>query len=211
MHRLSSLIFLALGTMAPLNAQTHLANTFPPPLTLSYSISTSRLPIAEVTDVLNFDQQSFRIQSEGRGAGLFALISRARITRNSEGEVRPEGLRPTRYSESRGNNERSLGARFDWPKQKLILSRDQEQEEVELPAGSLDRLSFPYSFAFLPKPPPQWKLAVTDGRYLTPYEFKLVGEEVISTPLGEFPAMVVCSSMALPPINRPPPPAHREA
>jgi hypothetical protein len=161
------------------------------PVTISYSISRSGFDLAEVTDTISFDAHRFDIKSSGRGAGLLALIPKAQIARSSEGEIDASGLRPVHYREQRGNTqERTLAADFDWQSRRLTLNDSGgTQQQVDLPTGSLDRLSFPYSFSFLPQPPERWRLSVADGRHLTAYEFKLVGREKIATPLGTLPAL----------------------
>lgn len=159
------------------------------PVTVSYNLMRSGITLAELTDTLSFDNQHFAIKSNGKGIGLLSLIPNAQIARSSEGDVEPFGLRPTHYREERGNKDRSLGADFDWAARRLTLSDNKEHEQIELPPGSLDRLSFPYSFAFLPKPPERLRLAMTDGRHLSTYEFKLIGRETITTPLGTQPAL----------------------
>jgi hypothetical protein len=177
--------YLLLAGFAWLACAAALAAPPASPVTLTYSLSRNGLTLADVTDTLAFGDRRFEIKSNGRGAGLLALISRVQMNRSSDGEILAGGLRPLHYRESRGNNERLLGADFDWSTQLLDLSDNGQHEHVELPAGSLDRLSFPYSFSFLPKTPARWRLAMTDGRRLTDYQFRLVGKETIDTPIGE--------------------------
>jgi hypothetical protein len=159
------------------------------PVTLTYNVSRGGLMLAEVTDTVTFEGKRFEIKSSGRGAGLLALMPKAEVSRTSEGEINGAGLRPLHYREERGNKERTLGADFDWQTRKLTLLDNGQREALDLPPGSLDRLSFPYSFAFLPKPPDRVRIAMTDGRHLSDYEFKLVGQETVATPLGKFPAL----------------------
>src|SRR5690348_6579200 len=76
------------------------------PVTVSYSLSRSGVQLAELTDTINFNGERFEIKSNGRGAGLLALIPRVQLARSSEGEIGEDGLRPVRYHEERGNKER---------------------------------------------------------------------------------------------------------
>lgn len=156
---------------------------------VTYALSRGGFQLAEMTDTIRFDGHRFEIRSNGRGTGVLALIPRAQIVRSSEGELVAAGLLPARYREQRGEKERTLGADFDWQTKRLTLSDNDQHEQIDLPAGSLDRLTFPYSFAFQSRTPDHVRLAMTDGRHLSAYEFKLVGKETITTPLGNVPAL----------------------
>lgn len=161
----------------------------PHSLALTYSVKVDNLRLAEMVDTVNLNGQRYNIESDGYGAGWLALIPRAKIKRKSEGEITDAGLKPSRYEEVRGFRERSLAAQFDWQNRKLTLRNGESSEQIELPHGTLDRLCFPYGFAFLPKPPARWKVHIADGRHLTVYEFTLVGEKTIDTPLGPLAAL----------------------
>jgi hypothetical protein len=159
--------------------------------TLVYEFSRSGLKLAEMTDTLKVEGPRYELTSNATGVGVVALLARGQsIRRESRGAIGPTGLVPQSFTEQRGDNYK-LTAEFDWPAHEVVMTNAQgERSRDPIPANAQDRLSFPYQIAFAHgTPPPEFSVAVADGRHVTRYAFRLVGTETVSTGLGELKAL----------------------
>jgi hypothetical protein len=160
----------------------------PHKVSLTYDLSYNGVVAAELTEVLEHDGKSFSLNSEGRGKGIGALLYRGAAKRSCRGEVTSTGLRPLEYREQRGDKPAAV-ARFDWIKKTLTQEHEGRSETTSIVPPLQDRLSFLYDFAF--QHSPEWKpgmeikIAVTDGRGLTQFQYIVAGSEMLKTPAGE--------------------------
>jgi hypothetical protein len=167
----------------------------PERLALSYSLLRGTLEIARVEESFERTGNRYHLLSEARPVGVAALLARGQgWRRESRGTVSADGLRPDLFTDQRGSNP-ILRARFDWKTGLIRFDRPLAAADAEppagdgeaLPAGTTDRLSFPYSLAqraALPAEP--WDATMTDGRRVSRYRFSVPGRETLRTPAGSF-------------------------
>jgi hypothetical protein len=141
--------------------------------------------MVEVSETLEQDGKSYRINSSAKGKGVLALTNRGSIKRSSQGAIGPRGLKPSEFRDERSGRPASV-ARFDWAGKQLVLENDGKPESRPLPDNAQDRLSFAYNFAFSPPPQKQTSVAIVDGKSISEYQYTVAGEEKITTPAGEF-------------------------
>jgi uncharacterized protein DUF3108 len=147
-----------------------------------YELSYNGFVMADEQQTLEHDGKSYRIVSEGRGRGLFAL--RGTVTRSSAGAIAPEGLRPTEFRDQRGD--RVATARLDWTNRTLTQERQGAKETEPLPENASDRLSFQWTFAFAPPKTAAVEAMVVDGRGApVRYLYSVAGKETLKTALGD--------------------------
>ena len=159
--------------------------------TLVYEFSRNGLALAEMTDTLRVHGAEYELTSNAQGVGIVAVLARGQsLRRESRGAIGATGLLPRIFSEQRGAEYR-LNAEFDWAAREVVLTNAQGEKSREpVVPNAQDRLSFPYQLAFVPgSPPAEFTVQVADGRFLTPYTFRLVGTETIRTGLGEVKAL----------------------
>jgi Protein of unknown function (DUF3108) len=155
----------------------------PKRVALEYEMSRNGMVIAVLKETLEHDGASYRIVSEGRGKGIFALLARGSIVRTSEGAIAADGLRPREYQDRRGNNTSS--AKFDWSGRTLVQEKNGKSETQPLPEHAQDRLSFLWGFAFALPGKASFDAMVADGRGApVRYRYAVAGNEVLKTPLG---------------------------
>ena len=112
--------------------------------------------------------------------GLASLFISGRITQASEGSVNAGGLQPDQYTENKGER-RQEPARFLWPENQLILSGN--RGSVALLPQAQDLLSFPFQLAVTARENEgEFSMAVSNGRKLQRYRFRVVGEERLNLP-----------------------------
>lgn len=151
-----------------------------------YEATRNGQPFATVTETYRVDNGRYRIESVTRGSGIYALFGERRLT--SEGEVTPQGLKPSHFELHQGDNEKkALYADFDWAAGKLTMKVKGKLETVPLPAGAQDLSSFMYQFLFKQPTGSEFVLPVTTGKRLKQYHYNVVGRDVpLQTAAGNF-------------------------
>ncbi len=139
---------------------------------IAYEVARNGTAVAEVSERLEHDGRSYRLQEIWRGKGIYAL--RGEATRSSRGAVVADGLRPVAFEDKRTGRE-PLQVQFDAAPKSPTLQRQ-------------DRLSFVWTFAFAP-PREAVNVSVADGKRVAGYLYQVAGRERIRTPAGEFDAL----------------------
>lgn len=186
----------ALATETNQIAEGDNATGLPARIHISYTVKTG-IGHGELNETVDINQESdthtFQITSNAQATGVFKIINPGNIIRSSQGIVTEKGLKPTRYSDQRTNNNSSL-ALFDWEKGILTLKHGDEEKQTPLQTDTLDRLSLSYHFIFDQTHALQagnlLDIYVTDGRSLQLMQFMISSEE-LNTPLGELNTIVL--------------------
>jgi len=178
-----------LGIVLALALSAGIAAAVPPDrVVLHYDVSQNGTAMVEVTEKLEHDAHSYRIDSEWQGKGLFALLARGKARRSSQGTIGQRGLQPAEFRDQRGDDPAGV-ARFDWGRKILTRERDGSVETDPLPEGTQDRLSFVYGMAFFPPGRGEISAPVADARGMSRHRYAVAGREVLKTPAGEFEAL----------------------
>ncbi|NNM82481.1 MAG: DUF3108 domain-containing protein [Burkholderiales bacterium] len=127
------------------------------------------------------DDGHYEITNQVEATGIFSLFVKGAIEQVSEGQVTGEGLRPDRYTVTRGGPENRQTARFDWKEGKLTLDSGSSEKTVALEPGTQDQLSFLYQFAYTPPKEGVFTFIATDARKIDTYEYRILGEETLRT------------------------------
>ncbi len=172
----------------PIFLSAALAAQAAPPqrLEIAYEIARGGSVVAEVSDRLEHDGRSYRLSETWKGRGIHGLRGEAK--RSSRGSIAADGLRPLEFEDQRSGRD-TARARFDWGAKALTLQHKGTQETRPLAAGTHDRLSFLYGFAFNPPGAQAATYNVADGKGVTSYVYQPAGRERLKTPAGEFDAL----------------------
>lgn len=183
--------FLAIALFLGLNFSV-LADGLPTRVDISYSIRSGAME-GEANDTLEIrqenDTRSYAISSAIRAIGLLALVQSGNILRDSVGSITKQGLQPGRFSDQRRDKLPRI-AIFDWEKNLLTINNRGNEQQAPLPAGTQDRLSLLYSFAFSSPPNGVVDVHETDGRSLRLIRY-VVDKETLDTPLGKLDTIVL--------------------
>lgn len=164
-----------------------LAQAAPQQIQASYKLIKNGQQVGVVTERFQQAENRYTLESETSATGVFALFAKGKIRLSSRGEVTADGLRPLHFEHHRGADPAKLiTADFDWSKRSATHRFDGETETAALTPGAQDRLSLLYQFMFKPPRKGEIRLAMTTGRKLNLYRYRLVGEEKITTPAGSF-------------------------
>ena len=182
MRSLASLILLAASVCAWAAA--------PSRIEAEYQLTSRGLPIGRMTETYVRTGDNYEIHSVSRSEGVLKLVFDERITLQSTGRVRAEGLQPLRFEERRTREpRRDVEASFDWERGVMSSRFRGEVSRHALPPATQDRISMMYQYQFM-----QVKggrggnltLSMSNGRKIELYTYRLVDEPRIGTPAGEF-------------------------
>lgn len=133
---------------------------------------------------------SYAITSVAQATGIFTLFKSGRYVQTSQGKITAQGLQPSLFWIQRGQAvDTTESARFDWEAHTLTYGSYQDARTVPLPTGAQDLLSFAYQFAFAAPLQGDLHLYITNGRKLDSYDYRVVGQETVQTPMGPLQAL----------------------
>lgn len=145
------------------------------------------LLLGKTTHIWHVIDNQYLLTSTTEATGLFALFYSGRYIMTSRGELTPAGLKPISFWIQRGqSNEHTEYANFDWGTKTLQYGKSDDLHYAPLADGTQDQLSAMYQLALTAPHTGRVKIALTTGRKLNQYEYQVVGEEIIDTPLGKF-------------------------
>jgi hypothetical protein len=177
-----SLIALLLCCIAPV---LHAAS--PARIDASYDITTRGIKIAEVTEKFTRTGNHYRIESFTKPVGLLAVFKPDTLSIVSEGDITTQGLRPQSFVYKRSLEvSKSTEAKFDWDKSSLMLSDNEGQRFVPLPANAQDRMSALYQFHFVPllHELKELTMPITDGRRIRSRQYLISPSQMLTIPMG---------------------------
>lgn len=148
---------------------------------------TSAAGKASIDYAVTPDQQ-YTLTWTVEGRGLLKLLY-PKLVQESRGAVGPRGLKPAYYRYAFGSRaDKAYEARFDWETRLLTLKTGKGEQSHDLPANTLDILSFMYQFMFVP-PLQEMHVALTNGKRLGEYDYAFEGEEPLQ--LGELTVQTI--------------------
>lgn len=160
---------------------------FPSQLKLVYTVYRGEqgIPVGRTTHSWHVTNQQYLLTSSTEATGLFSLFFGGRYILISDGELSANGLKPISFWIQRGQSgERTEYAEFDWAAKSLQFGKHHERHNVSLSQDTQDQLSVFYHLALTAPHSGRFKLALTTGRKFNQYEYQVIGEEALETPLG---------------------------
>jgi hypothetical protein len=172
-----------------LAAATMATAAIPTQITADYSLINHGVEIGRVSESFRRKNDIYTIESVTRSEGLLKLVLDDRITLESTGRIVETGLQPMRFGQRRAkDSSRDIVATFDWDNGVMHSHFRGKDTDVPLPKETQDRISMMYQFMNLaaPKTGGDVVLAMSNGRKVEHYTYRLVDEPRIKTPAGEF-------------------------
>lgn len=181
----TALLLLAGALAAQAAAQVKSA---PREIVSEYRVTQSGITIGRVSETFLRTGDLYAITSVTRSEGPLKLLMDETITLESSGRVEDGGLVPLAFGQRRaGRPERDLKASFDWDRHVMRSTYRGERIEAALPDRTQDRLSLMYQFMnFGADAAQRIQVSMSNGRKVELYTYRLVGEEKLATPAGEF-------------------------
>jgi hypothetical protein len=145
------------------------------------TLGTGGFVIGESIQELRHDDASYEMRSSAATTGLAGFFKPVRVVNVSQGEVIGGNLRPREFRIERGTGNAD-SAVFDWQAARVALSNGRD---FPLEPGAQDMLSMFGQLALILGEATVVSLPVVTGKKVERYEFTVLGEERIMTPLGE--------------------------
>jgi hypothetical protein len=156
---------------------------------IEYELRRNGTAIAEVHERLERSQNTYELTETWKGVGLYRLLGKA--TRVSRGTIAPDGLRPVEFLDERTGRP-TARAWFDWKEGTMTSQYRGDRRTRKLPPNAQDRLSFLLALAFVPEGANPIRFSIADGKGgLSRHEYRVVGEEKLQIPAGDFDAVKV--------------------
>lgn len=162
--------------------------SFPSRLTLRYTAYAGEggFLAGHTVHQWRVERNQYLITSVTEAVGLAALFLRGEYRQTSRGEIGATGLVPMEFWVQRGQEgRRTEGAEFDWTNHRLNYGKSNDKREISLAPGAQDQLSVFYQLALTAPFTESVQLLLTNGRKVYLYEYRVLGDETIDTPLGK--------------------------
>lgn len=158
----------------------------PKAIKASYGGYMNGMAIGVITEQFEVNGAAYRIVSDTRPMGLATFVQRQPLKFASTGELTRHGLKPTHFEARRSASENpQVVAEFDWAQGTLVLKHNGKIESLPVVSGTQDRLSIMYQFMFMPLEKARFiDFAMTNGRKLDRYRYRVTPDVEIDTPLG---------------------------
>ncbi|MFM9913082.1 MAG: DUF3108 domain-containing protein [Methylophilaceae bacterium] len=164
MNKFLGLLFLCLSGVA-LAAPTK--------ITVVYDVTRKGQPFATVNETFTQNGKNYRIESITSGIGVYALLGKRKLT--SEGEISANGLVPKHFEQQQGEK-KGASADFDWAGNTLTMTNKGKTSTAPLENGTQDLASYAYQFMFHPPSGEEITQAVTSGKKLRTYKYKITSQ-----------------------------------
>jgi hypothetical protein len=180
------------------------ASAAPSEIKAEYQLTNNGIVIGRVQESFSRkDDDTYSISSVSRSEGILKLVYDETITLQSSGRVVDKGLQPLRFEERRTrDSKRDVEATFDWERGQLESRFRGETTTLPLPRETQDRISMMYQFMHLKPRTGSFVFAMSNGRKVERYMYRLVDEVRIATPLGEFDTFHLARVIDTPKDNR---------
>lgn len=163
------------------------ALAIPEHIRAEYEITNLGITVGRVEETFERKGDDYTIHSVTRAEGPLKLLLDEQITLESSGKVLSAGLRPLRFEQRRAKNpRRDVGATFDWDRGVIHSTFQGERSQIPLPGNTQDRISLMYQFMKVTARQGTVRVPMSNGRKVDMYTYRLVNEERLVTPAGEF-------------------------
>jgi hypothetical protein len=143
--------------------------------------------IGQVEETFTRNGNTYSIRSVSRSEGALKVFLDEQLVLESRGNVNARGLQPLTFGQHRSSTSKGeVKATFDWERGIMHSAHGGSVSEVPLPRETQDRISVMYQFMNIALGNGPVSMHMSNGRKVDLYQYRLVEEERVSTPAGEF-------------------------
>ena len=161
----------------------------PTPFEADYIIRVKGTKIARMTRHFSrLESGMYQYRSETRTMGLISLFRKDLIIETSNWHLDDQKLVPIDYyyDHSGGNRDRRVSINFDWENSRITNSIDGSSWKMPTTPDILDKLLYQLALMYdLQAGKRSFNYTVADGGKTKVYNFEIIGEEIVATPLGD--------------------------
>ena len=143
------------------------------------------LSVGKVVHTWQVRGPSYILTSITEATGVFSFVKSGKLVQTSQGKLGVRGLEPVAYTIQRGQTDSTTEtAQFDRTTHMLLINSGDNKRNVPLPEQAQDLLSFIYQLALTAPQSGVVRMNITNARKLDQYDYQVIGEEILETPLG---------------------------
>lgn len=176
------------GVLLTLGLNVHSAAELPMPFNAVYKAEYGSLTITATRSLQRLSDNSMELRFAAK-SWLARIEEVSQFQWNTEGQLVPKRYH---YQRSGLGRDRQALLNFDWQNQKVVNNVQNKPWSMDLPQAALDKLSYQLQLRHdLINDKQNMSYKIADGGRLKTYDFKVLGEETLSTPLGQLNAVKV--------------------
>lgn len=160
-----------------------------PDFSANYLVKLNGIQAGELKRSLSTEDTGLRrFKSVSQAKGVFSFFKPDIIEETSLWKLDNDRVQPQyyRYQRSGGDKEKMLSMAFDWANNQVSIDDKKHPWTLELETGVLDKLVYQISLMRdLDRGIQQVDYRIADGGRLKTYKIRVLGEETITTPLGD--------------------------
>lgn len=160
-----------------------------PDFSANYLVKLNGIQAGELLRTLTTDDGGLRrFSSVSQAKGVFSFFKPDVIEESSVWTLEKGRVKPQEYLYQRtgGKKEKYLQMQFDWPAKKVSIDDKKHPWQLDLETGVLDKLIYQISLMRdLDRGIREVDYRIADGGRLKTYQIRVMGEETITTPMGE--------------------------
>jgi hypothetical protein len=183
--RLKLLLLPLMWSLSPAGGAAELPVAFE----AHYSLYRTGAKVAEMLRVFTrLDNGQYRYRSETRTTGLFRVFRKDHVVEESHWLFQNGELRPLEYlyEHSGGKKDRNVAVTFDWDSQRITNTVNGQSWRMPAEPNVMDKLLYQLAIMHdLKAGRSRLAYTIADGGKIKTYNFELLGQETIKTPLGE--------------------------
>ena len=178
--------------LATLLAALQASATLPTPFTAWYTVHAKGFTLGTMERRLEHRGKGrYRFRSESQSTGLVALIRSDQVLEKSIWILENNQIRPVKYVyRHTGSKDRTIKIRFDWIQGRIIEQKGENTRSMAIVPGVLDKLVYQLGIMWdLRRGERRFEYRIADDGKIKTYHFVNLGEEAVTTPLGQFQAI----------------------
>jgi hypothetical protein len=195
MYKVKTGLKFVLGASLCLLSGGGSATELPNAFEAHYSLYRTGAKVAEMLRVFTrLDNGQFRYRSETRTTGLFSVFRKDHVVEQSNWRMQDGELKPLEYlyEHSGGKKNRNVAVTFDWEARRITNTVNGHSWRMPAEPNVMDKLLYQLAIMHdLKAGHSQLAYTIADGGKIKVYNFELLGEETITTPLGELQTVKV--------------------
>jgi hypothetical protein len=164
-----------------------------PDFSANYQVHLNGIQAGELKRSLASQADGNRLfKSETQAKGVFAFFKPEKIVESSlwhwnQGKVEPQAYV---YSRKGGKKNKEVHLDFDWPNNRVHINDGKQPWSLKLRPQTLDKLIYQIALmSDLAEGKQEFRYKIADGGKIKIYDITILGEEVVTTPLGQFSAV----------------------
>ena len=182
LHSLCWALLLALATSATTAAPL-------PDFEVAYTLRYESVRVGEAEYRLERENGHYLYSAHSRPAGIAAWFRKERVEEHSRWQWHEDRIRPEQYLYRRtgGRSDRNAELTFDWQALQVENRVEGQPWQMDIPPHALDKMVVTLALMLdLAGGARDVEYAIADGGKLKTYRFRVVGEERVETPAGDF-------------------------